>query len=212
MTAKRSVGIGRWAKHWPTATFLGTAAAVLVFLVPGWDLAAQFERSSWLREPWRVLTGHFAHFGFQHLIYDLVVFAALGAICELRWPKRTRLALLLSTVAIPLAFLVTSQHLGTYRGLSGLGSALMVLLTTRLHLEGFFGSTIARFAPPIAGLAFLAKLLFESTTGRALFVAQESLFEPVPVAHLVGGLIGFALALLARQPRTAGQGLLHGRT
>ncbi|MDF1836325.1 MAG: rhombosortase [Planctomycetota bacterium] len=194
MMATRSVGIGRWAKNWPTATFLGTAAAVLVFCMPGLAVATQLQTANWMQEPWRMITAHFAHFSPRHFIYDLIVFAGLGLVCERRWPLRTRWALALSTVAIPVAFLATT-HLETYRGLSGLGSALMVLLTTRLHVEGAFRSHITKWLPPIAGLAFLAKLLFEVITGQSFFVAQDSIFDPVPIAHLVGGLIGFVAAL-----------------
>ena len=202
MTAKRSVGIGRWAKNWPTATFLGAAAAALIFCVPGLADAAQFQSKDWLQEPWRIVTSHFAHFTARHLAYDWIVFVGLGCVCERRWPARTRVALALSAVVIPLAFMATTRHLDVYRGLSGLGSALMVLLTTRLHFEGAFRSPITRWLPPIAGLGFLAKLLFEVTTGQSFFVAQASLFEPVPIAHLVGGITGFAAAWGARRVPT----------
>jgi rhomboid family GlyGly-CTERM serine protease len=205
MMANRSDGIGRWAKHWPIATFVGAVLALLIYAVPGLSELAQFQKSTWLSEPWRIFSSHLTHFSSRHLVYDLIVFVGLGWACEKRWPTRTRITLALSASTIPMAFLGTLEHLDTYRGLSGLGSALLVLLAAGLHREKAFQSPIARYLPLATSLGFLAKLLFEITTGQSFFVSQASLFEPVPIAHLIGGLIGLGMAWLPNPMNRAQQ-------
>ena len=44
-------------------------------------------------------------------------------------------------------------------------------------------------------LAFAAKLVFELTTGSAVFVDGSDGFTPVPLAHAAGALIGAAVGL-----------------
>ncbi len=195
MTAKRSDGIGRWAKKWPIATLLGAGLTVLIGTVPGLAERAQFQVAQWTQEPLRILSSHFAHFSTRHLLYDLIVFIGLGLACELRWPTRTRWALLSSAALIPLVFLYTTDHLQTYRGLSGLGSALLMLLAGRLHRERAFDSRLTKHLPLITCVGFIAKVLFEISTGQAIFVDEGALFEPVPSAHLSGGLIGLLAAI-----------------
>jgi hypothetical protein len=82
------------------------------------------------------------------------------------------------------------EHLDTYRWLSGLGSALVVLLAARFHRQTAFQLLL------VTGREFLAKLLFGISTGQSFFMSQASLFEPVPIAHLIGGLTGPGMAWL----------------
>ncbi len=198
---KRSDGIGRWAKKWPIATFLGAGLAIVIATVPALAQSAQFQVIQWTDEPLRILSSHFAHFSTRHLLYDLIVFIGLGLACELRWPSRTRWTLLFSAALIPLVFLCTTEHLQTYRGLSGLGSALLMLLAGRLHRERAFDSKLTRHLPLITCVGFIGKVLFELNTGQAVFVDEGAIFEPVPIAHLTGGLIGL-LAAFSPERRT----------
>ena len=71
---------------------------------------------------------------------------------------------------------------------------LLVLLAVGLWREG--ASTAARALPAAVGLGFLAKVGFEAVTGQALFVEAAGLFEPVPLAHLVGGVLGLLVGAL----------------
>lgn len=191
---KRSDGIGRWAKKWPIATLLGAGFTVLIASVPALAQPAQFQVLHWADEPLRIFSSHFAHFSTRHLLYDLVVFIGLGLACELRWPSRTRWTLFFSAALIPLVFLCTTEHLQTYRGLSGLGSALLMLLAGRLHREQAFDSRLTKHLPLITCAGFIAKVLFELSTGQAVFVDESTLFEPVPIAHLTGGVVGLLAA------------------
>jgi hypothetical protein len=86
--------------------------------------------------------------------------------------------------------LAGAPELATYRGLSGLGSALFLLLAARLHVESACRTTWARMLPALAVACFLAKLAYEVRSGSAYFVADADLFVPVPSAHLAGGMLG----------------------
>ena len=57
---------------------------------------------------------------------------ALGLVSERLDPRRTRACLAISALVIPLAMVVFTPELDTYRGLSGLTSALFGLLAVTL--------------------------------------------------------------------------------
>jgi hypothetical protein len=81
--------------------------------------------------------------------------------------------------------------LDRYRGLSGLDSALFVLLAVSLMRHG---DSRRVFAGAWALVGFLAKLAWEGVTGGALFVHDPGL-AAVPVAHLAGAMVGFAVGV-----------------
>jgi hypothetical protein len=140
-----------------------------------------------------------------HLAYDLAVFLALGSVCEARWPRRTRLGLCVALALCSAAVLLGAPELATYRGLSGLDSALLALLAARLQIERAFRSAWMRLAPALAGLGLLGKIAYELSTDAALFAGGADLFVPVPLAHLAGGAVGLAAALWPALPvRDAG--------
>lgn len=174
----------------PAAVLALGAAALAVALVPRAAEALQLDRALVAREPWRILTSHLTHFSVGHLAYDLAVFLSLGLVCESRWPRRTRASLGAALLACSAAMLAGAPELDTYRGLSGLGSALFMQLAARLHVEGAFRSTWARTLPALAVACFLAKLAYEVQSGSAYFVRDAGLFVPVPSAHLAGGMLG----------------------
>ena len=178
----------------PVATFVLAAAALAAAAWPGAAELLELDRARVAAEPWRLVTGHLVHFSAAHLGWDLVVLLALGWVCERRWPLRTTLVLLLAIPIVPVLFLGLVPELETYRGLSGLDSTLFVLLAVGLWREG--ASKAARALPAAVGLGFLAKVGFEAVTGQALFVDAAGLFEPVPLAHLVGGVLGLLVGAL----------------
>ena len=45
-------------------------------------------------------------------------------------------------------------------------------------------------------MALLAKVIYETTTGQTIFVANtHSGMTPVPLSHLLGGLAGFIVGI-----------------
>jgi hypothetical protein len=93
---------------------------------------------------------------------------------------------------------VAAAELQTYRGLSGLDSALYVTAAvnarTTLWSQQQRPWAVAAFVS-IAALG--AKVAYELTTGQTLFVdAASEGFVPVPLAHAAGAIAG----LLAARP------------
>jgi rhomboid family GlyGly-CTERM serine protease len=147
---------------------------------------------------WRVVTGHAVHFGFEHFLWDAAVFLVLAVLCWRLGPRRCLVSLAAATLAIPTVLWTLQPGLPTYRGLSGLDSALYVAgalaLGQRLWTEGRRSLAICALAS-VAALA--AKVAYELASGQTLFVDAASLgFVPVPLAHVTGALAGMLATLV----------------
>jgi hypothetical protein len=85
----------------------------------------------------------------------------------------------------------------SYRGLSGLDSALFALFASSLIEQ-------RRRAPVLLGvvalLGILAKSVFEIATGIPAFASGHG-YSPVPLAHLVGVLCGSVATLIHAECR-----------
>jgi rhomboid family GlyGly-CTERM serine protease len=153
---------------------------------------------------WRVVTCHLTHCSGEHLFWDLAMFLLLGVLCEHRCATRWLACLAASSLAIPVAVLVLQPELAAYRGLSGADTALFTLLAATLLKEkwrqGDIGWLIV-IATLLAGL--IGKTLYEVITGHCVFVDDTAAgFQPVPLAHLVGALIGVAVGMPGSHERT----------
>jgi rhomboid family GlyGly-CTERM serine protease len=173
--------------------------AVVAWATPlageGWE----FNRQVIANGEWsRLLTGHLVHWNFDHLLWDAITFLVLGVACLWRSVGRTVATLLAAAVAISGAIFFLQPEIETYRGLSGLDSALFTLLVASLWRESRQdGRSWLSVAAPLALAAFLAKAAYETATGATLFVdSGEAGFIPLASAHLIGGAVGAAIALL----------------
>lgn len=180
--------------------YLTIALTLAALITAGLNLepALQFDRDVIAAgEFHRLLTGHLAHWSFDHLLWDVLVYAALGAVAEALHRRRTLACLLASSLAISAAVWLFLPDMTLYRGLSGLDSALFALIAaTILHQSLAERRRTQAAAAGLALLAILAKTLAELATGSAFFVdANAAGFIPVPLAHLVGALVGVATAL-----------------
>jgi len=175
--------------------------AMVAALCPAAGDILQFDRARILSGQWyRLLTGHLTHFTASHLAWDLGVFIGLGLIAGAIDGRGTAVTLALAAVAIPLGVLQFQPALQTYRGLSGLDSALFVFLVCRQLwvAEDGLGTTGLglAWAPFGCLVVFGAKVVFECVTGRTLFVSGAGTFTAVPLAHAVGGACGAAVGLI----------------
>jgi rhomboid family GlyGly-CTERM serine protease len=148
---------------------------------------------------YRLVTCHWLHWSTNHLAWDLAMFAVLGSLCERRSRGRFLGSLLVSAVAIPLVVMVAHPELASYRGLSGIDSALFGLLVTEHFVAGArarnWGSAVM-FG--LMGAALFVKIALEMHAQANLFVSDTS-FTPVPLAHLVGALVGLAIGTGSRR-------------
>jgi hypothetical protein len=99
---------------------------------------------------------------------------------------------------IPVALWVALPHLETYRGLSGIDSALYVLLAVTLLKDEVHGRRWG-WVMAISGVlfAFIGKVGYEIVTGGTIFVnSGASHMIPVPLAHCVGAAVGMIVGLM----------------
>jgi len=157
-----------------------TLLAIAAALLPGSWLELQRDGALW-----RIATCHFTHFTYEQLAWDALVFLLLAIACERRNRGAFRATLLASVIVVPIAVLSFS-NVTTYRGLSGIDSALFGFLL----VSEWRRSRIAAFC----GVAFAAKTIFEMSTGATVFVHSDS-FIAVPVAHVAGALVGAIVAI-----------------
>ncbi|MGD9127901.1 MAG: rhombosortase [Planctomycetia bacterium] len=173
-------------------------AACLVMVFPSLADLLQYDRSSiaggqW----WRIATCHLTHWSLDHLFWDAIVLLVIGFVIERDNLRRLLTCMGLSAVLIPLAVWTCMPELPTYRGLSGIDSAVFMLLAVTLLHESWARRDrgwILICTAMIIG--FTAKAGFEFLTGTTLFVdAAEANMLPVPLAHLIGAAIGVLCAV-----------------
>lgn len=193
-------------KRFPWITLALAGLAVAVHRTHGLTVAWQFDRAAFAQgEWWRLMTAHLTHFGADHLRWDLLAFVILGGVCE--WIDRRAFAWTLAVAApvITAGVGLMQPWFTTYRGLSGIDSALFGLVIAHLLVAG--GRQRDGVLLGLGGiglLAFAGKCAYEIVVGDTLFVASEGTFAPVPLAHLLGLLAGAAVGLLAQAAQHAG--------
>jgi rhomboid family GlyGly-CTERM serine protease len=164
------------------------ALPALLFQPPGWAGRLQLDFAAVSRgEPWRWVTCHWTHWSLDHLAWDLGAFLLLAAVCESRSPRRLLAAVASAALLIPAVLGISMPAMGSYRGLSGIDSALFVLAAV---LVGREEQGMRRLPAVLAVAGFLAKAVYESATGTALFAESAGSFVPAPLAHLAGGVCG----------------------
>jgi rhomboid family GlyGly-CTERM serine protease len=180
--------------------WLVTVFALILFCSPALTNLLQFDRAAIARgELWRVVTGHWTHWSFSHLAWDLAAFIALGIACIHRRPRATAWTLAIGSLAIGAAVWFWQPHLSAYRGMSGLDAALFALLAVDVLMGT--GLHAVRAACAAVLLCFLAKLDFELMSGRSFFVDSAAAgFVPVPLAHAVGAAVGAVVAFVVATP------------
>lgn len=188
----------------PWFTVFCAATAWGLHQVPATAPALEFDRAAMARgELWRALTAHFVHFNANHLYWDLLGLLLLGCWAELISRRAWLVAFLVSSAAISISVWALQPHLLTYRGLSGvacvpLGLIIVHLLRTARRERDPAGAGVA-----MAGsLLFLGKTLYETVSGRAIFVEAGDTFAAVPLAHLAGFLTGATVGAVTPSARS----------
>jgi rhomboid family GlyGly-CTERM serine protease len=197
----------------PWLTLAFSALALAVHHIPALTLGWQFDRTAVPHgQLWRFFTAHLTHFGTDHLRWDVIAFLVLGTMVERVSRSAFLLTLALSAALITLGVWIAQPQFTTYRGLSGIDSALFGFVVTHLLSEGRrarHGFSIA--VGTLALTAFAAKCIFELTTQTTVFVETTTAFAPVPLAHLIGLLADAATvargAAAASSEKKVGRGL-----
>ncbi len=180
----------------PLVTVVLSAAAIAIFAIGGDPLALERGAGG---GGWRWLTAHLAHFDANHLMWDLAVFAVLGAWIESGSRRLLSTILVASAAAISAAVWFGMPELSSYRGLSGIDSALAAAVAVGLYRSA--KSPSERWLPLGLLAALAVKIAWEFSTGGTLFVTADT-YVGVPLAHLVGALVGGMAALITSPPQS----------
>jgi len=198
-------GIADCRKSWrlPLLSLVVITAACLVMAFPSLVDLLEYNRSAVAEgELWRIATCHLTHWSLEHLFWDVAALLFLGFVIEQDKRRRLLTCMGLSAVLIPLAVHTWLPELPTYRGLSGIDSAVFMLLAITVLIDSWdrrdWGWSLVCMA--VMG-GFAAKTGFEFVTGTTLFVnATAAEMLPVPLAHVIGAGIG-ALCGMRWNPR-----------
>jgi rhomboid family GlyGly-CTERM serine protease len=181
----------------PMVTLVVSALAGAVLMVPGWSELFVYDRAAIAAgEWWRLASGHVAHWNFDHLMWDVLMFAVLGVIVECRARRDLMATLILSAMAISATLFFAAPSIGQYRGLSGIDSALFTWLAVVLFREARGEKRpLAAAALAASMVGFAAKIGYELASGATLFVDSAAAgFTPLPLVHAVGGACGVLVA------------------
>jgi rhomboid family GlyGly-CTERM serine protease len=186
-------------RHAPRASLLLTFAAGVIHLFYSLRIQLLYERSALVHhELWRLLTCHWVHLSGGHLFWSAMTFLGLGSLGELMDKKKYYATVAVSAVLIPAAIWWEMPDLKIYGGLSGIDCALYALLMVLLikrEIRSRSRFWVAFFSLLLVGL--IAKIAYETVTGLTIFVSNtHSGMVPVPLAHLVGGVVGTGIGLL----------------
>ena len=185
---------------WISLTLVAAALAVMPF--DQWTAWLQYDRTAvGDGQLWRLITCQFTHCSWDHLFWDAAALLFLGWVLEKENRRSMIICLGLSAVLIPAVVHFGLPDLATYRGLSGIDSAVFVLLAvTLLRKCCADGDRLWTCACVAMLVGFSAKVGFELLSGGTLFVdAQTSHMLPVPLVHVVGGVLGAACGWLQKR-------------
>jgi len=173
----------------PVLTLLLIGGAVAVDLLPGCAPWLVYDRSAILSgEIWRMFTGHWVHFSFRHLVYDLVPLGLAGWIIETRGQPGFGWFCALAPWAISAALLVFEPQMRFCGGLSGLATGALVFLA----LGGLSDPRPWRWVCGAVLLALAGKTLFELAAGRSVLDTLAGLPVVVSVtSHIAGAATAF---------------------
>ncbi|MGD1974336.1 MAG: rhombosortase [Desulfobacterales bacterium] len=196
----------------PCVSLLLTVAAVIIHFSYSLRVQLLYDRSALTHhELWRLITCHWVHLSTDHLFWSAATFLVLGSLCEIMDARKYYAAVGLSAITIPIIIWRDMPDLLIYAGLSGLDCALyslLMVLFIRREIRSRSWIWVALFSLLLGGL--VAKIIYETTTGLTIFVANTHTdMTPVPLAHLVGGSIGVLVGILRLKSGKAPVGIRH---
>ena len=190
----------RLANDFPYLTLLVSAVALSLSTFNDAATLLQYDRSAIAAgEVWRIITSHWIHWSFDHFLWCVITFVALGAVCERINREGFILSVLLSAILIPAFSWFADPAMELYRGLSGLCSTVFMVAALQMMRQALAeNNRWGLVLPACAVLLFLGKIFFEFANGSAVFVHNSDIFTPVPQVHLAGCLIGLITVFFMR--------------
>lgn len=190
------------ARRIPFASLLIAFAAWVIQAVPGLGAHLYFDRLAIEQgEFWRLVTCQWTHWSWSHFAWDVLALVTLGAACEMICRARFLSCVAASALIIPLGVWRCEPQVMLFGGLSGIASALYLLLAVEL-LRKTLRKRDFLAAGAIGALVqgFFAKVLAEAAAGETLFSGGDGALIPLTLAHWIGAAIGFASGFLRNDP------------
>lgn len=177
------------------------AAGFAVSTWPGAASALEFRRDLVLDgEVWRLFTGQLVHWTGRMALFDLGTVLLLGCWLEIR-SRPVVMAILVAAMAVIGGGTLLLTGVATYRGASGLASALFVGASLALFRRA--PNAGSRAAAALFLLLFSGKTMWEVTTGQALAAGRLPAGVAVtPAVHLLGAAAGLLGWLMPAPPST----------
>lgn len=202
MTPSAPPRVTRPATLWRRGPWL-TLALVALALCAGASLDLRFDRPAIERgELWRLVTGHFVHFGRAHAVGDVLGFLGWAAVIEATSRRLLLTTTLITASVTGVGVFVLCPQVNVYGGLSAVDVALATLLLCLLA-----ASPRVRALPggrALVGVVLAAHLFkagYELVIGRALLAPDLGRgVVLLPAAHLIGAACGVAAWWLWRRP------------
>jgi len=167
----------------PLAVALISACAAVVGRPA--NVWCRYERSAVVTgEWWRIVTAHFIHLGWSHMLLNLVGLALIAFLFRFTLSSRIWWSALLGcSLGTGAGLLMFSPEIEWYVGLSG-------TLHGILALGLIAGAGEYRWLAAVGGGCFVVKLLTEQLAGPVPITTQFSGSAAVPASHLYGAVTG----------------------
>lgn len=179
--------------RWPVAIVVGIVVlSVAVQCLSSAQRFLEFDRTAiGAGQWWRLLTGNFVHYDWLHLAANIGALAVLGWLGVIR-SHRVLLIVPLSAIAVGVAVYVWADGTATYRGISGVDSALLAWLLVTMAAQ----DRDPKAAVWISVLLLMgAKSIWEAATGQVLLPTSAPVgVEVVNITHVIGLAVGMLVA------------------
>lgn len=186
--------------HWWFPALILLAAVILLSIDSHDQRLFRYDRSGVFGEDyWRLITGHFTHLGWSHLVLNMSVMLVFWQLYHRVFPPLIWATLtLLCALGISLAYVFLEPDLEWYVGFSGVLHGLFMAVVITLLLNYLKWKQI-RFPWEALFLfaAILGKIIFEQTIGSLSFTTKASGGDVFVNAHLYGAGMGVVLSVLA---------------
>jgi len=171
----------------PWRTAILVASGGLIYMLPGAAEYFIYDRPAILSgEVWRLVTGHWIHYSYSHLAYNLTALAIIGAIIELQESQHFFLVCIVSALLIGIVLLTFRPDLHYYAGASGVVTASVVYCA----LNGLSASGSWRAVCLMVLVLLVGKITLELVRPGPSLVGVTGNFVVVPLSHAVGALSG----------------------
>ncbi|WKD49383.1 rhombosortase [Microbulbifer spongiae] len=162
-------------------------ASLLSSTNPEWTSAFIFDRHALLGgEIWRILTGHFVHFSYIHLLYNLSAFGIVGYMIEKKNYSNLYLLYFFMSLCTSISLLIFKPGMAYYGGLSGIVYGF-------LYYCALMGINDAQPWKTVSFLIlfFLPIKMVVDTQINApgLFHVESQIFTPMQTSHITGCLV-----------------------